>query len=89
VVLRHPKNQPIAERYALIDGRIDNLLAMLDSAEGCGCCGRRCKKLTSKLLGVTPDCARQYHIEYSKAVAERRLVRRRSLLGSEGDQCPN
>jgi hypothetical protein len=58
VVLRLARDQPLAERAAatlrLIDSNVDNLLALFDPSEGCGCCGRALQDPISKLLGIGP-----------------------------------
>src|SRR5262249_46123634 len=59
----------------------ERFYALLDGTEGCSFCGRALRDEVSKLVGVGPDCARQYGVPHSTAAASRRLELRRSLLG--------
>jgi hypothetical protein len=59
----------------------DRFYALLDGARGCSICGRRLRDEVSKLVGVGPDCARQWQIPHSRAAAPRRLELRAQILG--------
>jgi Family of unknown function (DUF6011) len=76
--------EAIAERTAatfrLIDNTPENFFALMDGSTDCAICGRALQDEISKLIGVGPDCARQYWIPHNKEAAERRLALRRQLL---------
>ena len=61
----------------------DNFVALLDRSEQCSICGRALRDHVSTLLGIGPDCARQLHLPHSLAAADKRLQRRRELLGAD------
>jgi hypothetical protein len=82
------RHQDLAERVASTFRLIgplnaENFFALLDGSEGCAICGRALRDEISKLIGVGPDCARQYRVPHSREAAERRLALRRKLLGPE------
>jgi hypothetical protein len=59
----------------------DRFYALLDSARGCAICRRSLRDEISKLIGVGPDCARQWKIPHSRDAASKRLALRREILG--------
>jgi Family of unknown function (DUF6011) len=59
----------------------DRFYALLDGATGCSICGRPLRDEVSKLVGVGPDCARQWGIPHSRAAASKRLELRKKMLG--------
>jgi hypothetical protein len=77
--------QEIADRVAATFNAIgdssDNFFAVLVGGLHCAFCNRPLRDELSRLIGVGPDCAQQYHIPHSKEAAERRLVLRHKLLG--------
>jgi hypothetical protein len=85
VVFGHNTPQAIADRVAAtlraIDTNSDNFRALLDGSTGCAFCGRALRDEISKLIAVGPDCARRCGIPHNVAAANRRLERRRALLG--------
>jgi hypothetical protein len=60
----------------------DRFYALLDGARGCSICGRPLHDEISKLLGIGPDCARQWRVPHSRAAASRRLELRTQILGA-------
>jgi hypothetical protein len=59
----------------------DRFYALLDGASGCSICGRPLRDEISKLVGVGPDCARQWRIPHSRGAASKRLELRAQILG--------
>jgi hypothetical protein len=59
----------------------DRFFALLDGARGCSICRRPLRDEISKLVGVGPDCARQWNIPHSRVAASRRLELRAQILG--------
>jgi hypothetical protein len=60
----------------------DRFYALLDGARGCSICRRPLRDEISKLIGVGPDCARQWQIPHSRAAASKRLELRAQMLGA-------
>jgi hypothetical protein len=58
----------------------DRFYALLDGARGCAICSRPLRDEVSKLLGIGPDCARQWHIPHSRGAASKRLELRSQIL---------
>jgi hypothetical protein len=61
---------------------LDKVLALLDGSSGCAICGRALKDEISKLVGVGPNCPKQFGVPHSMAAASRRLQLRQQILGT-------
>jgi hypothetical protein len=85
VVFGGNTSQVIADRVAAtlraIDTDPNNFHALLDGSTGCAICRRALRDEVSKLVAVGPDCARRFNVPHNVAAANRRLERRRALLG--------
>jgi len=61
----------------------ENFAALLDRGARCCVCRRPLRDHVSTLLGIGPDCAKQFRMAHSLEAATRILQRRRELLGEE------
>jgi hypothetical protein len=85
VVFPRGADQDVVDRVAATLRAIgfspDNFYALLVGGQACACCNRPLRDEISRLIGVGPDCARQFRIPHSHEAAKRRLELRRKLLG--------
>jgi hypothetical protein len=59
----------------------ENFAALLDRSSRCCVCRRPLRDHVSTLLGIGPDCAKQWNLPHSLEAANRILQRRKELLG--------
>jgi Family of unknown function (DUF6011) len=59
----------------------ENFVALLDRSERCCVCRRPLRDHVSTLLGIGPDCAKQWNLPHNLEAANRILQRRKELLG--------
>jgi hypothetical protein len=71
----------VAETFQAIGDSSGNFFALLLGGLHCAICKRPLRDEISRLIGVGPDCARQFHIPHCHEAAEKRLALRRKLLG--------
>jgi Family of unknown function (DUF6011) len=58
----------------------ENFAALLDRSSRCCMCGRPLRDHVSTLLGIGPDCAKQFKLPHNLEAATRILQRRKELL---------